>query len=219
MKNKHVQIRNKKYLIFIIVLLIFISIFIINLLRHNSSADYSNRQIRQNLSAISTFDYSKVSTIEDKIRKLEITEAKGTFDVTKKLTPEQYKKIFSTSVIMGDSVTEGIVAYGYLGEDHVFCKIGASIINGDEIFSSASKTYPGFAFCAFGMNDMGNYNGDSSAFIQKYKTLIKEFKKLLRIRSFWLTEFQRRPKRRLQQSRFWQNTRSSIMRLNPCVKI
>lgn len=178
MNKRKTQFGNKKYMIFIVVLLILVSVFFINFLRHNSSADYSEKKIRENLSTVSTFDYCKVSTIENEIKQLEITEAKGTFDVTKKLTNAQYKKIFSTSAILGDSITEGLVAYGFLGDDQVFCQIGASIINGDDLFKTAAETYPGFAFCAFGMNDMGNYSGDSAAFIKKYKNMIKEFKKI-----------------------------------------
>ncbi|SCK01124.1 GDSL-like Lipase/Acylhydrolase [uncultured Eubacterium sp.] len=168
----------KKYLIFILVLLILVSLFFINFMRKNSSADYSSKTINANLSAISTFDYSKVTTVESKIKKLETTEARGTFDVTKRLTKAQYRRIFSTSAILGDSITEGLVDYGYLGSDQVFCKIGASIISGDDLFSSAANTYPKFAFMSFGMNDMGNYSGNADSFIEKYSKLIKEFKKV-----------------------------------------
>lgn len=173
-KKKYV-IRDKKYLIFIVAILVFTSIFLWNLLRANTNADYDNRTVKTNIAAIATFDYSKVSSIEDEIRQLEISEAKGTFDVNKVLSNDQYRKIFSTSVILGDSITEGLVDYGYLGSDQVFCKIGASIINGDDLFDSASKIYPSYAFFSFGMNDMGNYNGDSEAFIKKYTELIEDF--------------------------------------------
>ena len=176
-KTQARKTHGKKYLIFILVLLILVSLFFINFMKKNSSADYSSKTINTNLSAISTFDYSKVTTVESKIKKLETTEARGTFDVTKRLTKAQYRKIFGTSVILGDSITEGLVDYGYLGSDQVFCKIGASIISGDDLFSSAANTYPKFAFMSFGMNDMGNYSGNADLFIEKYTKLIKEFKK------------------------------------------
>lgn len=129
-------------MIFILVLLILVSLFFINFMKKNSSADYSSKTINTNLSAISTFDYSKVTTVESKIKKLETTEARGTFDVTKRLTKAQYRKIFGTSVILGDSITEGLVDYGYLGSDQVFCKIGASIISGDDLFFICRKYLP-----------------------------------------------------------------------------
>ncbi|MFR7990357.1 MAG: GDSL-type esterase/lipase family protein [Anaerovoracaceae bacterium] len=169
---------NKAYLLFILALLILVSLFFINFIRQNKAADYSSAKIKANVSAVATFDYSKVTTIEDQIKKLETTEARGTFDVTKRLTTAQYRKIFSTSVILGDSITEGLVDYGYLGSDQVFCKIGASIINGEDLFNSAAQTYPKLAFLSFGMNDMGNYNGNADSFIKKYKELIQSFKKI-----------------------------------------
>lgn len=169
---------NRKYLVFVVVLLILVSVFFINFCRGNSSSGDSDRKIKQNLATISTFDYSTVSTIEKELKNLEASEAKGTFDVTKKLTNDQYKQVFGNSVILGDSITEGLLAYNYLDESQVFCKIGASVINGDELFSQAAKTYPGFAFFAFGTNDMGNYNGNADNFIKKYRELITEFKKV-----------------------------------------
>ncbi|MGN0659592.1 MAG: GDSL-type esterase/lipase family protein [Emergencia sp.] len=165
----------RKFMIFIAVLLILAGLFFINFFKSNDSADYSSTRIRANLSAIATFDYSQVTTVEKQIKALETAQAKGTFDVTRVLTKDQYRKILSTSVVLGDSITEGLTAYGWLDDGQVFCKIGASIINGDDIFESASLVYPRIAFLAFGMNDMGNYNGDADRFTAKYKELILKF--------------------------------------------
>ena len=148
------RVPGKKFLIFIIVLLVLVSLFFIQCFKGNENADYSEKKIRKNISTIATFD------------------------VTKRLSKDQYRRIFSTSAILGDSITEGLADYGWLGSEQVFCRIGASIISGDELFTSAAKTYPGFAFCSFGMNDMGNYSGNADAFIEKYTSLIKEFKKI-----------------------------------------
>ena len=175
-KVKHRK-KQKNLICFLIVLLVLVSLFLTNLFRHNRSADYSDKRIRANLSAIATFDYSKVSTIESEIRNLERTEAKGTFDVTKKLKKEQYQKIFSTSIILGDSLTEGLVAYGWLSSDQVFCQIGGSILHNEDLFSSAAQMYPRNAFLAFGVNDIGNFNGNADNFIDKYTELIKGFQK------------------------------------------
>lgn len=176
-QRSSIGFESKKFLVFLIVLLILVSIFFINLFKGNGKADYDDNSIKLSLAAISTFDYSKVTTIEDQIRNLEATEGKSNFDFTKGLTKEQYRKIFSTSVIIGDSLTEGLVVYGWLGEEQVFCKIGASIVNGKDLFTSAADTYPSYAFMAFGMNDMGNFGGKPDGFIAKYEKLIKEFRK------------------------------------------
>lgn len=177
MATKKKTSNSTKFLIFIVVLLILVGLFFIQFFKGNRNADFEDAYIKTNISTIATFDYSKVTTIESQIKKLETTEARGTFDVDKALTIEQYRKIFSTSAILGDSITEGLADYGWLGSEQVFCKIGASIINGEDLFTSAAKTYPGFAFFAFGMNDMGNYGGNADNFIAKYKSLLKDFQK------------------------------------------
>lgn len=169
---------SKLYLIFVIVLLILVSLFFINFLKSNQEADTTGKAVKANISAISTFNYSRVVTVEAQIKKLEDTEARGNFDVSKKLTKAQYKKIFNSSVVIGDSITEGLSAYGFLTDAQVFCKIGASVMYGEDLFASAAGTYPAFAFLSFGMNDMGNYTGHADMFITKYVKLIKQFKKI-----------------------------------------
>ena len=72
----------------------------------------------------------------------------------------RYMSKFKGSIVVGDSVTEGLSVYGWLSDDQVFSKIGSSVMTGDDLFSSAAGTYPSTAFFAFGMNDMGNYRGD-----------------------------------------------------------
>lgn len=169
---------NRLYLIFVVVLLVLVSLFFVNFLRNNSPADINEdtTTIKANIATISTFDYSKVVSIEEQIKKLEDTEARGNFDVSKKLTKAQYRKIFGNSIVIGDSITEGLSVYGFLSETQVFCKIGASVMYGEDLFASAAATYPKFAFLSFGMNDMGNYTGHADMFIAKYQKLIKQFK-------------------------------------------
>jgi hypothetical protein len=167
----------KKYLIFLIIILVLAVVFLFNCFRHNSTADYSDKTVKGNLSAITTFNFSKVATIEDQVKALDNTSSANVFNGRDSLTKAQYQKIFATSVVLGDSITEGLSAYGYLNSDQVFCKIGGSILSGDSMFESAAATYPRFAFFSFGMNDMGNYRGNSGNFIAKYKKLLKAFKK------------------------------------------
>lgn len=166
------------YTLFILIIAIFSITFFIHFFRWNSDAPFKDKTIYTSLAAIQTFDYSKVTSVESEIKLLESTEAKTTFDASKPLTNAQYKQIFAGNAIIGDSITEGLTAYGYLSEDQVFCKIGASLLNGDELFESSSSTYPIKAFMSFGMNDMLNYRGDSKAFILRYTELIKLFQKI-----------------------------------------
>ena len=177
MTRKMKSMKKQKINLISVLTLIFFIIFLFNLFSCNKNAEYDKKTINRSLAEIVTFDYSKVTTVESEIKFLESTEAKTTFDASKPLTNAQYRQIFSGSIVLGDSITEGLPAYGYLPEDIVFCKIGASLLNGDELFQQAASTYPLRAFFAFGMNDILNYNGDTEPFIEQYTELLKDFQK------------------------------------------
>lgn len=173
--KKGEQRLSKPYIAFVIVLLVLVGLFLFNIIKSNHDADYSDTLVRGNLSLITKYDFSSVQTVEAQVKVLQDSEAAGNFDVNKNLEKNQYRQVFNTSIVIGDSITEGLEAYGYLSSSQVFSGIGASVMHGDKIFTSAAKTYPGFAFFSFGMNDMGNYTGHADMFVQKYEKLIKEF--------------------------------------------
>ena len=175
MKSKMKTTKKHNLNLMTVVTVIFFVTFLFNLFSCNKNADYDKKTINKSLAEIVTFDYSRVTTVESEIKFLESTEAKTTFDASKPLTNAQYRQIFSGSIILGDSITEGLPAYGYLPEDIVFCKIGASLLNGDQLFQQASSTYPLRAFFAFGMNDILNYNGNTEPFIKRYSELLDKF--------------------------------------------
>ena len=175
-KNK-MKLKLKNLNIVTIIVLIFFITFMFNLFSCNRNADYNKKTINQSLAEIMSFDYSKVTTVESEIKFLESTEAKTTFDASKPLTNAQYKQLFNGSIILGDSITEGLPVYGFLNEDVVFCKIGASLSNGDSLFEQAASTYPLRAFFAFGMNDILNYNGEVKPFTERYTELLEGFRK------------------------------------------
>ena len=166
-----------KYTIFLLILIVFAVTFLLNLFSCNRNAKVSEKTINESMAALTSFDYSKVTTVESELEKLELTEGKTTFDATKPLTGAEYQKIFKGNIIVGDSVTEGLVAYEYLTEETVYSKIGASLINGDDLFQSAAEANPLRVIFAFGINDMLNYNGECDPFIKRYSEVIKEFKK------------------------------------------
>ena len=170
------NVKVKKYLIFLVVLLLLLCVFLFNILHHNHNAEYSNNTVKSNISAISKFDFSKVTTVENQVKALNGASSSDAHNTSGNTSKAQYQKIFGSSIVIGDSITEGLRDYGFLGSDQVFCKIGASVMQGDDLFDSASHTYPKFAFFAFGMNDMGNYNGNTARFTAKYKSMLKAFK-------------------------------------------
>lgn len=166
------------YKLFVMIVFLFSAGFSLHFFRINKNAGVDRHAIDTGLAAISAFDYENVSTVEDEIRKLEKAENRAQIAPGGNLTSAQYKQIFTGDIIIGDSITSGLTAYGYLAEEQVFCKIGASLLNGDELFRSAASTYPVRAFISFGINDILNYRGETPPFIERYTELINKFRSI-----------------------------------------
>lgn len=160
------------------VILILVLIFIFNLLKFNRRAKPDDAAVQKNIQTIQSYPYSSVAKTERRVASLDQSNLTKGNTSSSGNSRAQYMKRFNGSVVVGDSLTEGLTAYGYLSDDQVFCKIGASVMHGRDLFMSSAKIYPTHAFFAFGMNDIGNYNGKPEAFIRQYTALLKEFHKI-----------------------------------------
>ena len=156
------------------IVILFLIIFLWHLIRSNAKAGYDNNAIEKNIKTIERFDYSNVATVEEEIEALKSTSTSSTKNNSNKVA---YQKAFRGNIVLGDSVTEGLSAYGYLPDDIVFSKIGASVATNKDLFTQAASTYPKNAFFAMGMNDMGNFKGKPEEFIKQYQSCLKDFKK------------------------------------------
>ncbi len=87
----------------------------------------------------------------------------------------QYSALFGKSVVIGDSITEGLLVYGFLTEEQSVCEIGGSVMKSDEAIASAAGLSPEKAFFSYGTNDMGMYSGNSQGFIKQYSAVIEKF--------------------------------------------
>lgn len=91
----------------------------------------------------------------------------------------EIRQAFSGSVILGDSITESIVEYGYLDTDVVISKRGLNVGAADDQIKTAIGLNPSHIFMAFGSNDLEIYGSNSSEFISAYKTQIQKIKDAL----------------------------------------
>lgn len=152
---------------------VFSCVFCFNLFSFNFDASYSDREIKKNIKAVESHDFSDVKTVESIIKSLEAKD-KSTFN-TKAKSKVYYLKKFKNSVILGDSITEGLTVYGFLPDDIVLCSIGASLAGSSALFKRAAKLLPDNAFFTFGMNDMITYRGKVKPFIKEYKKHLNSF--------------------------------------------
>ncbi len=156
-------------IIALVVAIAFLGVFLFHLINHNDPAE-TDADVDKNIQSVEESQSAEVEDVEKQYEKVEDTSTAAEDDSGE----VSYKKKFSGCVIVGDSLTEGLSVYGWLSAEQVFSEIGASVFN-EGLFTTAAATYPKVAFFAFGMNDMGNTNGDSAAFVDAYAKRIKEF--------------------------------------------
>ena len=157
-----------------VLIVVFVASVIFNACRPNLAAKVDESAMEANVKAISEQQTADVATIEKEVKHLDAIDARR----NAANMVAAYRRMFSSSVILGDSLTEGLTVYGWLPSSVVFAQVGGSIVYGDDVFAKAARTKPEYAFFAFGMNDMGNFSCDSEAFINKYTKLLKQFKKI-----------------------------------------
>ncbi len=151
----------------------FLILFCFNLLSVDFDAAYSGSEIASGRRAVEEHDYQDVKTVESIIKTLEARETRSVN--TKAKSNVYYLKKFRDSVILGDSITEGLTVYGYLPDDIVLCSIGASLEGSGALFKKAAKLVPENAFFTFGMNDMIKYRGKVKPYIDEYSKLVESF--------------------------------------------
>jgi lysophospholipase L1-like esterase len=98
------------------------------------------------------------------------------------LTDDADSKIyhwFTRASIVGDSITEGVEAYGWLDDTQVFAKIGASVSTSSDIIQAAEEKNPAVMILAFGLNDIISYGSNVDQFIEVYTTTIQEIQEEL----------------------------------------
>lgn len=161
------------------ILLILILAFVLNLLSTNKKAEFSDEDIQKNIAAVEKMQQGEIPDIEKKIDKLEEQYKKATegTDEDDDSGRTKYRKRMASSIILGDSITEGFNTYDWLAEGQVFSRVGGNVIADVDMFETAAAIFPKCAFFAYGMNDMGNFNGKADLFIKQYKSLLLDFRK------------------------------------------
>ena len=160
----------------ICLFVVFSVVFLYNAFRGNRAVSASTAEdIRENITYIETTQTASPEEIEESVNRLE--ELSHPAADTGETPQAKYMRLMSDSVVVGDSLTEGLTVYGWLSDGQVFSEIGASLIGSGDMFKKAAALHPKNAFFAFGMNDMGNYGKDPSGFIKRYNELLDEFVK------------------------------------------
>ena len=122
---------------------------------------------KENVARLQELENADISQTEQQLQALkQITSdpAASGDSVTTVLSDVEIRQVFTGNVIIGDSITESIVEYGYLDTDVVISKRGLNVGAADDQISTAIGLNPTHIFMAFGSNDLEIYGSASSEF-------------------------------------------------------
>ena len=166
-------LRNRIVMILILILLAF---FVLNLLSFNQKTNVREKTLKANVTKVKAGEQASIRKTQAAIDRLNYKDetAKDNARPEKK----NYSRLFHRSAVIGDSLVEGLTVYGYLSKSEVFSKVGASVRSTRNLFVDAAKNYPKYVFLAYGMNEMGNFNGNAESFTKVYMDDIRAFQKI-----------------------------------------
>lgn len=92
-----------------------------------------------------------------------------------KSDPEIDEKFFNKSLFVGDSITEGISAYGLLSNTNVLAVKGLTVLKAEKEIGTIAKRKPERIYILLGSNDL-LYGMDSEKFSSEYVEFIRHIK-------------------------------------------
>lgn len=141
------------------------------------------------LEQLHKMDQAKAAEVEQEIKAIRSRRTKAAKqkmeeknNQTAKQSPEKENETsmkirFQNTVVIGDSITEGLADYGILESSSVLARRGSRVDELDEDIKTAIGLSPSKVFFAMGMNDIEYCNGDSKLFTDRYRSKIEELKK------------------------------------------
>ena len=92
-------------------------------------------------------------------------------------TESRHNSQYQRTMIVGDSIAEAMLPYGYLNSSIVQARIGATLDNADDLFDKVISNRPQRVVLCFGLNDMVEYQENVSEYIETYNNKIDGLKK------------------------------------------
>lgn len=127
----------------------------------------------EGLEIISRAEAAEAAAIETKIQNLEEQEK----EEEQAEDTRSIKEVFTSAVVMGDSITAGFSEYDILNASSVVAQIGAGLEGTEEPIEKLKEINPQVVFLSYGMNDIISTKGDTAAFSENYKNVVRQLKK------------------------------------------
>lgn len=193
-KRSHFRITKKGKIIFLLLTaaLIFAVTYVFrmhnqvalsNMKPDNSSADASTDIKKQddktnnsvNLEDDSLSSSEKPQKHESTTTTTTTTNNNNNTNAGEKSDPEIDEKFFNKSLFIGDSITEGISAYGLLSNTNVLAVKGLTVLKAEKEIGTIAKRKPEKIYILLGSNDL-LYGMDSEKFSSEYIEFIQHIK-------------------------------------------
>ena len=107
---------------------------------------------KEGLAIIKAAEKENVKDIEKKINKLDTKDKLESQEASGEIN---YKSLFSSSVVMGDSISEAFTEYDLLNASSVVAKIGVELDELDDQIKTVADINPQVIFLSYGMNKWG----------------------------------------------------------------
>ena len=114
MRIRGIDITRKR--VITVILLAAALIFLFQLVRINLPARVSSDTVKDNLKMISEYNFSSVTDVEQKLDEVNSTDPPQAGVTKSGISKAKYRQIFDGSVVVGDSITEGLTEYGFLDD-------------------------------------------------------------------------------------------------------
>lgn len=166
---------NKNKRIMVISGLAFAAVLIVVIIAVEAVGSLTRKKVdtSEGLEIIRQAEAAEVTVIETKIQNLEEQEKKE----AEAEDTRSIKEIFAAAVVMGDSITAGFTEYDILNASSVVAEIGAGLEGLEEQIGTLKELNPQVVFLSYGMNDILSTQGDTDAFIDQYKSVIRQMQK------------------------------------------
>lgn len=164
-----------------VILIAAASLFITYRLWNKSSHTQpeASPELEEGIAILKNMEAKEVMAVESEIQAVHNLTAQAEKQTSAAPQERNLNECYAASVIMGDSIAEGISLYGFLSPSNVIAKKGASLIEMEGLLTTAQNLNPQNVFLYVGFNDIGHCKGDLNKFRSKYETFILKLKEAL----------------------------------------
>lgn len=143
-------------------------LFVISCIPHSFHPKDKLGSVKEGRALMEQLAKRDVATIEQEIRSTQERYMIQHADIL------SFSTRFHGSLIMGDSLSAGLLEYGLLPDNLVLANRGRRVDNMDEDIATAIGYAPNIIFLQYGINDLTYCRGDANRFTQTYSGQVKK---------------------------------------------